>query len=138
MMTDAASIPVSVLCDYDALYRAIEIKLSALPHVHVTRLESTGAGRPNGSRPADQHGLIIVASLPPAGDPLAMLSRASLLSQVGQVPVLVISDQPSRPESDDSITYLNFPFDLDDLTFTATEILNRHRTPGGHIAGQRG
>ena len=59
---------------------------------------------------------------------MSMLSRTSLLNRVGQVPVLVISEQPSKPESDDKITYLNFPFDMDDLTDTVADILeDRHR-----------
>jgi hypothetical protein len=44
---------------------------------------------------------------------------------VGQVPVLIISEQPSRPESDDLITYLNFPFDMDDLNRTVVDILEK-------------
>ncbi len=139
MMTDVMSTPISVLCDYDALYAAIELKLSALPHVHVIRLESNPVGRPENGQPmrnlACEFGLIIVASIPPINDPMSMLSRASLLNRVGQVPLLVISEQPSRPESDARITYLNFPFDMDDLTQTVMEILDRrpHDVEGQEI-----
>ena len=64
---------------------------------------------------------------------MSVLSKASLLGSVGQVPVLVISEQPSRPESDDKITYLNFPFDMDDLTDTVAEILeDRQRANPEH------
>ena len=122
------STQISVLCDYDALYSAIELKLSTLPHVRVSRLESSPVRRAENARLTDEAGLIIVAPVPPINDPMSMLSRTSLLHRVGQVPVLVISEQPSRPESDDKITYLNFPFDMDDLTDTVAGILeDRHR-----------
>ena len=124
MTTDVMSTQIPVLCDYDALYAAIELKLSALPQVHVIRFESNTVGRPENGRPTDDFGLIIVAPIPPINDPMSMLSRTSLLNRVGQVPVLVISEQPSRPESDDKITYLNFPFDMDDLTDTVADILD--------------
>jgi hypothetical protein len=127
MTTDVMSTQIPVLCDYDALYTAIELKLSVLPQLHVIRLESTPVGRPENGRLTDEFGLIIVAPIPPINDPMSMLSRTSLLNQVGQVPVLIISEQPSRPESDDRITYLNFPFDMDDLTDTVAGILSDRR-----------
>jgi hypothetical protein len=57
-------------------------------------------------------------------DPVAVLSRVSLLDSVGRTPLLIISEQPSRSESDDKITYLNFPFDIDQLTGTVRQILD--------------
>lgn len=123
MMTDVMSKQVHVLCDYDALYAAIELKLSGLPQVQVTRYESSPADRPEDGRVAGD--LIIVAPIPPIVDPMSILSKASLLDCVGQVPVLIVSEQPSRPESDDRITYLNFPFDMDDLSCTVVDILEK-------------
>jgi hypothetical protein len=122
-MTDVMSKQVHVLCDYDALYAAIELKLSGLPQVQVTRYESSPADRPEDGRVAGD--LIIVAPIPPIVDPMSILSKASLLDCVGQVPVLIVSEQPSRPESDDRITYLNFPFDMDDLSCTVVDILEK-------------
>lgn len=123
MMTDVMSKQVHVLCDYDALYAAIELKLSGLPQVRVIRLDSLSPEHSNNGRFAGD--LIIVAPVPPINDPMYILSRASLLDQVGQVPVLIISEQPSRSESDDRITYLNFPFDMDDLNCTVVDILEK-------------
>jgi len=122
-MTDVMSKQVHVLCDYDALYAAIELKLSGLPQVRVIRLDSLSPEHSNNGRFAGD--LIIVAPVPPINDPMYILSRASLLDQVGQVPVLIISEQPSRSESDDRITYLNFPFDMDDLNCTVVDILEK-------------
>ena len=133
MTTDVVSNKIPVLCDYDALFAAIELKLSALPHVQVLRIESNPPGTVANQRAMGEFDLIIVAPVPPINDPMSMLSRTSLLNHVGQVPVLIISEQPSRPESDDRITYLNFPFDLDDLTNTVAEILeDRQRANPEH------
>ena len=123
MMTDVMSKQVHVLCDYDALYAAIELKLSSLPQVQVVRLGSNPADRRDNGRVAGD--LIIVAPVPPIVDPMSILSKASLLDCVGQVPVLIVSEQPSRPETDDRITYLNFPFDMDDLSCTVVDILEK-------------
>ena len=125
MKTDVMSKEVYVLCDHDALYTAIELKLSGLPQVHVLRRESNPATQPDKERPAAESDLIIVAPVPPVSDPMSILSKAALLNCVGEVPVLIISEQPSRPESDDRITYLNFPFDMDDLNNTVVEILEK-------------
>jgi hypothetical protein len=39
MTTDVIGKVALILCDYDALYAAIELKLSSLPDVQVTRLD---------------------------------------------------------------------------------------------------
>jgi len=123
---------VYVLCDHNALYAAIELKLSGLPYVDVIRIESNSAQWPaNSSLSGD---LIIVASVLPDNDPMSVLAEASLLNCVGQVPVLIISELPSRPESDDRITYLNFPFDMDDLTHTTMDILHKRCELIAHAA----
>ncbi len=125
MKTTGMSKEVYVLCDHDALYAAIELKLSGLAQVHVLRRPSHAAALPDKGRSPAESDLIIVAPVPPIRDPMAILARASLLGCVGKVPVLVISEQPSRPQSDDKITYLNFPFDMDDLNRTVVEILGQ-------------
>ena len=125
MKTDVMSKEVYVLCDHDALYTAIELKLSSLPQVRVLRREPHPATPPDNGHRATESDLIIVAPVPPISDPMSILSKASLLNCVGEVPVLIISEQPSRPESDDKITYLNFPFDMDDLNNTVVELLEK-------------
>jgi hypothetical protein len=127
MTTDVMNKQVPVLCDYDALYAAIELKLSALPQVRVVRLESNPTRRLESRPPTGQFDLIIVAPVPPLNDPMSILARAALLDHVGRAPILIISEQPTRPESDDKITYLNFPFDMDDLTGTVENILERRQ-----------
>lgn len=126
--TNAVSKQVHVICDHDALFGAIELKLNCLPQLRVTRLETNAAEQfsPNESSltyPAEGIDLIIVAPVPPITDPMSILAKTALLNCVGRVPVLVVSDQPSKPSSEDKITYLNFPFDIDDLTTTVAGIL---------------
>lgn len=121
MTNDVIGQSVLVLCDYDALYAAIELKLSTIPDVHVTRIKSTQAERPK--PPAFD--LIIVATASLKSDPLSMLSKTALLDRVGKSPLLIVSEQPTRFKSDADITYLNFPFDMDELTRTVGQILGR-------------
>ncbi len=96
MTTEVMSKRVHVLCDHDALFAAIELKLSNLPQVHVIRLDSAPPARPENGQSTGASDLIIVAPVPPLKDPISILSRASLLGQVGHVPVLIISEQPSQ------------------------------------------
>lgn len=133
MMTEVMIKRVQVLCDHDALFTAIELKLNRLPHVHVIRLDPYAPASLDGGQSTGKSDLIIVAPVPPLNDPIWILARASLLSQVGHVPVLIISEQPSQPESDDRITYLNFPFDIDDLNDTVAGILEMR--PGSESRG---
>lgn len=125
---DVMSKQVHVVCDHDALYGAIELKLSCLPQLRVTRRETNAVeplshNEPQPQYPPEEIDLIIVAPVPPINDPVSILAKAALLDCVGRVPVLIVSEQPSRPPSDDKITYLNFPFDIDDLTVTVAGIL---------------
>jgi DNA-binding NarL/FixJ family response regulator len=125
-MTLDLSNQVLVLCDHDALYAAIELKLSSLPEVRVMRIESNPpAPQATSLRPTD-FDLIILATLSPAAEPLSMLSELPQPCREAETPVLIISEQPSRPESDDKITFLNFPFDLDELNHTVMAILNEN------------
>ena len=126
MTTDLMSKTVLILCDYDALYAAIELQLSRLLETRLVRLVSNSANRLPEQRPKIDADLMIVATVSPTVDPVSALSRASLLDRMGKTPVLIISEQPSRPESDDKITYLNFPFDIDQLTGTVKQILDEH------------
>ncbi len=130
MTADSIGKSILVLCDYDALYMAIELKLSSLPEVHVIRHDSIPTEQYKGQSPVGNIDLMIVATVSPTCDPMSLLFRASLLGRVGEVPVLVISEQPSRPESDGMITYLNFPFDMDELTHTVREILDKRPQSG--------
>ena len=131
MTTDLMSNTVLILCDYDALYAAIELQLGRLLEARLVRLEPAVANGSPAFRADEDFALMIVATVSATVDPVLALSRASLLDRMGKTPVLVISEQPSRPESDDKITYLNFPFDIDQLTVTVKSILDKHSSLAG-------
>ncbi len=116
---------VLVWCEHDALYAAIELKLGRLPGVCVLRLAPTIESLPT-PLPWPNSALIILATLAPATDPISLLAHAPWRGQALDTPVLVISERPSRSESEDKVTFLNFPFDLDELTATVKGILDRH------------
>ena len=126
MTTDLAGKTVLILCDHDALYAAIELELNRLLEAHIIRLEFDPAGWQQDRLLTENVDLLIVAMVAPNHDPMTFLSKAALPGRVREIPVLIISEQPSRPESADKITYLNFPFDLDQLTGTVGGILDRH------------
>jgi hypothetical protein len=126
MTTDLMSKTVLVLCDFDALYAAIELQLSRLLETRLIRLEPRKTNGLPEQRPAEEFDLMIVATVAPTVDPVSTLARVSLLDRLGKTPVLIISEQPSRPESDDKFTFLNFPFDIDQLPATVKHILDEH------------
>ncbi len=120
---------VLVWCDHDALYSAIELKLGSLPRVCVLRLAPTFDPLP-APLPWHHSAMMILATIAPAADPRSLLAQVPWRGEVQDMPVLVISERPSRAESEDKITYLNFPFDLDELTTTVQGILDRHAPNG--------
>lgn len=128
MTTDLAGKTVLILCDHDALYAAVELELNRLLEAQIIRLEPDQSACQTDHLLTENVDLLIVATVAPHNDPMALLSKAALPGQVGEIPVLIVSEQPSRSESDDKITYLNFPFDMDQLTRTVEEILERHPT----------
>ncbi len=126
MTLDLMNNQVLVLCDHDALYAAIQLKLTSLSEVRVTRLESAPPEQQENQSGLADFDLIIVATLSAIGDPDYALSKAPLPFRRLETPVLIISECPSRADSGDKITYLNFPFDLDELALTVSTILARH------------
>ena len=67
--------------------------------------------------------LIVVAMSRSSGEPLLALAQASLVQSVGQVPVLIISDRPFDPSPTDGISYLAFPFQVEELRSTVMGLL---------------
>jgi len=67
--------------------------------------------------------LIVVAMSSPTSEPVVALARASLAGQIGQVPLLIISDRPFHSDPNDRIIHLDFPFDIDGLCDKVKEVL---------------
>ncbi len=120
---------VLVLCDHDALYAAIDLKLGTQPQVQITRLKSEPPEYVTDKLRLEDFDLVIWATLSATFDPMSLLPRLPLANRKVIHPILVISECPSRPESEDGITFLNFPFDLDELNGTVMGILDTHERP---------
>jgi hypothetical protein len=114
---------VLVVSDNEGLSRAIALNLDNCLEVKTVRLEPQTPEHwiPHAER--IRFDLMIVAMSSPASEPVIALARASLASQVGQVPLLIISDRPFDSAPEDHISHLDFPFDIDRLCYTVREML---------------
>jgi hypothetical protein len=131
MITDTHRKKILVLCDHDALYSAIEMKLSVLPQTSVVRSALTLSEPTFAAVPLfEDVDLIILATVSPRVDLVSALIDLLPSSQIGKPLVLIISEHLSIPNSDDRITFLDFPFDMDGLPLTVTKILGRVSSTG--------
>jgi hypothetical protein len=138
---------VLVLSDNDGLSRAIELNLER-SHLEVVKFalssprprypEHTSSRACRGvegwesQNEVGDFDLIVVAMSSPASEPVVALYRASLVGQIGQVPLLIISDRPFQSDPGDRIIHLDFPFDIDGLHDKVEKILqDRSMTSGG-------
>jgi len=124
MTTDTLRKKILVLCDHDALYSAIEMKLTSLPQSSIIRSALTMQEITNALTFFDNFDLIILASVSSMADLVPELIDLLPSSQIGKPLVLIISEHLSIPESDGRITLLDFPFDMDGLLPTVTKILH--------------
>jgi hypothetical protein len=131
MVADLAGKRVLVLSDNDGLSRAIEWNLRQ-SQLEIIKL-ALSSPEQRGSQPeVGDFDLIVVAMSSHTSEPVVALARASLIKQIGQVPLLIISDRPFQSDPDDRIIHLDFPFDIDRLHDKVEEILrDRHATPEG-------
>jgi len=147
MGADLAGKRVLVLSDNDGLSRAIELNLER-SDLEVVKFALSSPRRQRCSEPASSRAyqgiegqgsqnevgdfdLIVVAMSSPTSEPVVALSRASLTGQIGQVPLLIISDRPFQSDLDDQIIHLDFPFDIDRLHDKVEEILQGRQTTSG-------
>jgi hypothetical protein len=131
MVADLAGKRVLVLSDNDGLSRAIEWNLRQ-SQLEIIKL-ALSSPEQRGSQPeVGDFDLIVVAMSSHTSEPVVALARASLIKQIGQVPLLIISDRPFQSDPDDRIIHLDFPFDIDRLHDKVEEILrDRQATPEG-------
>jgi len=124
MMTDSLRKKILVLCDHDALYSAIEMKLSGLPQASIVRSALTLSELTTSLTLFEDVDLIILATVSPMADRVPALIDLLPSSQIGKPFVLIISEHHFVPELDDRITLLDFPFDMDGLPLTVTKMLD--------------
>ena len=125
MITDTLRKKILVLCDHDALYSAIELKLSDLPQTNIVRSALTLPELTTAMTLFEDVNLIILATVSSMADLLPALMDLLPGNQIKKPLVLIISEHLSMPELDDRITFLDFPFDMDGLPLTVTKILDR-------------
>jgi hypothetical protein len=130
MSTDTLQKKIFVLCDHDAMYSAIEMKLSSLHEINIVRSTLTVPELTNEMPLFEDVDLIILATIPPRAELVPALINLLPGSEVGKPLVLIISEHLSVPESDDRITFLDFPFDMDGLPLTVSKILGRFSSTG--------
>jgi hypothetical protein len=119
---------IVVVSDSIGLSRVIEVNLKGLK-VEVLKITCSPEGTGGRGQLARRCDLIIVALSSPASEPVVVLARASLAGQVGQVPLLIISDRPFESDPRDQIVHLDFPFDIDRLYGTVSAILGAEPVP---------
>jgi hypothetical protein len=136
-MTDTLRKKILVLCDHDALYSAIEMKLSGLPQACIVRSALTLPELKTALTPFEDVDLIILATVSPIADLVPALIDLLPDSHVGPPLVLIISEKFFVTELDDRITFLDFPFDMDGLPLTVTKMLDRDSSIGSLRSGEK-
>ena len=128
---------ILVLCDHDALYSAIEMKLSGLPQTSIKRSALNLAELKTALTLPEAVDLIILATVSPIVDLAPALIDLLPGSRVRKPLVMMISEHLFVPELDDRITFLNFPFDMDGLPLTVTKILGGSLSTGPLRSGEK-
>ena len=121
---------ILVLCDHDALYSAIEMKLSGLPQTSIKRSALNLVELKTALTLPEAVDLIILATVSPIADLAPALIDLLPGSRIRKPLVMMISEHLFVPELDDRITFLNFPFDMDGLPLTVTKILGGGSSTG--------
>ena len=121
---------ILVLCDHDALYSAIEMKLSGLPQTSIKRSALNLVELKTALTLPEAVDLIILATVSPIADLAPALIDLLPGSRVRKPLVMMISEHLFVPELGDRITFLNFPFDMDGLPLTVTKILGGGSSTG--------
>jgi CheY-like chemotaxis protein len=121
MAVNPANKRILVLSDNDGLSRVIKSNVNG--PLEIVRLVSGSPVQRESKTEMGDFDLIVVAMSSPSHDPLIALSRASLIGQIRQVPILIISEKPLHPASGDRIVHLDFPFEVDQFRTLVQEIL---------------
>jgi hypothetical protein len=116
---------IAVLSDNDGLAQAIELGLSRCLKSEVVKCV---LGPPTWARnqiEGEAFDLILVAVSLPTSEPVVMLTQASLAQEIGQVPLLIVSDRPFDPGENTRFFHLDFPVNANKLHDKVKEILSR-------------
>jgi hypothetical protein len=118
---------ILVLYDSDLLFDIIKSNLKHIP------LSIQGIGKKSFSEKikvefkVDNLALIIVAiSSVSKGEPLVSLFNTALINQVGQIPILIVSDRKFDSDHEGQIFHLDFPLDVGELCHRVQTIVDRN------------
>jgi len=120
---DLARRKALVLSDNDGLARAIKAHISHRLDVEVVRMDVNAERQMEVEEKPAEFDLMVVALSSPTREPAEVLSKTRLAEQVGQVPLLVISDRPLEPLPKGQIIHLNLPFEVDEFHDKLRELL---------------
>ncbi len=126
MVINSTKKKILILSDNDKLSKAIKVILASRGWATET-VASKPPKQPGNQAKIKHPDLIVVAMSSPTSEPVVTLARASLAKQIGQTPLLIISDEPFNSNSDDLIVHLDFPFAIDELYYKVETILHRER-----------
>lgn len=121
--SDLAGKRILLVSDDAKLSRAIELNLSNPSRMVVVGPDDTQLGKRAWAPEMGGIDLLVVAASSPASEPLVLLAQASLTDQIGQVPLLIISDRPFSVVPGTKIGHLSFPFCPGELHRSVREIL---------------
>jgi DNA-binding response OmpR family regulator len=122
VIADLAGKRVLVLSDNEGLFKAIELALSN-GHLEVVSFALSFTRQWKSEVEKAGFDLIVLAVSSLNSEPVVDVVLAALAEQIGQVPLLIISDDPSRSDSENQIFHLDFPFDIHTLYDKVDEIL---------------
>ena len=125
-MREKAGKRILILSDSDLLFNVIEANLKQA-HLEVERFEPRDRNLVFSER-ASYPDLIVVASSSPASEPIVSLFKAALIGQIGQTPLLIISDRKFEADKEGRIFHLEFPFDPDALHDRVQTLLDHTNT----------
>ena len=116
---------VAVLSDNDGLAQAIELGLSHCLKSEIVTCVLSPLAQGKNQIKSEEFDLIVVVISLPTSEPVVMLTQASLAQQIGQVPLLIVSDRPFDPDMDNRFFHLDFPVGAGELRDKVKEILQR-------------
>jgi hypothetical protein len=115
---------VVVLSDHQVLRKAIEFGLRHRFQIEVVESSVNEPGQYVRIEGEDLD-LVVMTTLSSTDEPMLALAKASLDVQLGQVPLLIISQQPLGSTFDcKKVFHLHFPFSYDELYTKTAEILS--------------
>ena len=123
MIIDSVRKKVLVLSDNDGLSRVIRLNLNSCMDVEIVRFRPDSQDKQVVQAGNGDFDLLVVAMSSPTSEPIVALSRSSLASQIGRIPLLIIFDRPFNSDPEDRIVHLDFPFDIDKLCRKVQDML---------------